>query len=80
MAKKSRSRKRTKTPRLSAAQLVQPGEEERPKTLRALKQPRGKPLTELGEEYRYVVNDLKRIAIIAIAMMAVMIVLAVLLV
>ncbi|HIE39073.1 MAG TPA: hypothetical protein EYH30_02265 [Anaerolineales bacterium] len=81
MAKKARKkRKRSKAPRLSAAQLVQPSEEvtlSRP-TSTARTAP-AQP-SDLREEYHYVMADLKRIAAIAAAMLMVMIALALLLV
>jgi len=80
MSKKSRqTRRRSPTPRLSPAQLVQPHEEARPLPVR--EQPTAKKaLSDLRQEYRYVVADLKRIAIIAGVMMAVMIGLALVLI
>lgn len=81
MAKKSRRvRKQGQAVRLSAAQMVQPGMDEviemssvavsaRPAT----------QASDLREEYRYVIADLKRIGAIALAMLAVLIVLAFLL-
>jgi hypothetical protein len=79
MARKSRrSRKRSQAPRLSPAQLAQPSEKlegplPAPARMTAAKAP-----PDLRDEYRYVVTDLKRIAIIAAVMMAVMIALALL--
>jgi len=75
MAKKSR-RSREK-PQLSPAQLVRPRKEAGALTPPAKS---NRQLTELEREYRYVLTDLKRIALIAAAMMAVMVVLALLLV
>jgi hypothetical protein len=81
MAKKSRRvRSRGQGPRLSAAQLVQPGTgeavaeadttEERVPSARAV---------DLRSEYHYVVSDLRRIGLIAAGMVCVLIVLAVVL-
>lgn len=83
MGKKSHRRRRTSRPRLSAAQMVQPGEQpvaSAPAV--ALHAPKASPRVsrDLREEYPYVVADLKRIAVIAAVMLAVMIGLAFLLV
>jgi len=81
MAKKSRRvRKQDKQVRLSAAQMVQPTVAEMGNSARAAiqAQPASKE-ADLGEEYRYVIADLKRIGIIAAGMLAVLIVLAYLL-
>ena len=85
MARKKRKKsKRARTPRLSAAQLVQPGQAEAPvevRKKRTVPTPSSgsadKTLPDLREEYHYVVADLKRIGIIAAAMLVVMILLAV---
>jgi hypothetical protein len=75
MAKKSR-RKRV---RLSPAQMVQPGIDEvtdaSPATASA--RPASK-VSDLGEEYHYVIADLKRIGVIAAVMLVVLTGLAVL--
>ncbi|HEY74659.1 MAG TPA: hypothetical protein G4O00_00570 [Thermoflexia bacterium] len=73
--KRKKSRKRTRGPRLSEAQLVQPT----PRVTIAPDQQAsdGAP-SDLRDEYRYVIADLRRIAIIAAAMMVVMIGLALL--
>ena len=81
MAKKSRRvRKQDKQVRLSATQMVQPTVAEMGNSARAAiqAQPASKE-ADLGEEYRYVIADLKRIGIIAVGMLAVLIVLAYLL-
>jgi hypothetical protein len=81
MAKKARKkRKRSKTPRLSAAQLVQPGEEVTPSRPTPTARTTPAQPSDLREEYHYVMADLKRIAIIAAVMLVVMIGLALLLV
>ncbi len=83
MGKKSRRRRGTSGPRLSAAQLVQPGEQAAaPAPAVAPQAPKApaRVARDLREEYPYVVADLKRIAIIAAIMLAVMIGLAFLLV
>jgi len=86
MGKKSRRRRGTARPRLSAAQLVQPGEQAVPAVTPAVVQTPQAPKTsaralrDLREEYPYVVADLKRIAIIAVVMLALMVGLALLLV
>lgn len=68
MAKKSN---KGRTPRLSPAQMVRPARE------RGRSQEGGDSrLPELQEEYRYVVRDLRRIAVIAAVMLVVMIALA----
>ncbi len=87
MSKKSkRRRKRRRTPRLSPAQLVQPGVAAPMQPVQTAERPvvapaaTPEPAGDLREEYRYVVADLRRIAIIAAAMMVLMIVLALLIV
>ncbi|MDY6877525.1 MAG: hypothetical protein SWK90_15180 [Chloroflexota bacterium] len=81
MAKKSRRvRKKGRRVRLSPAQMIQPeiGEEVAASLIAA--QARSVPeVSDLREEYRYVVADLKRIGIIAVAMLAILIALALLL-
>ncbi|RME36153.1 MAG: hypothetical protein D6793_06255 [Thermoflexia bacterium] len=85
MSKKARRRKSTR-PRLSAAQLVRPEEGGKTPVVVAVpvseRRDTGpqKSLRELKEEYPYVVADLKRIGLIALAMLALLIGLAVLLV
>ena len=81
MAKKSRRvRKQGRPARLSAAQMVQPGVGTAADVpvVAAPVQPVPKG-SDLGEEYHYVIADLKRIGIIAAAMLAVLVVLALLL-
>jgi hypothetical protein len=81
MAKKTRRVKKKNQPvRLSAAQLVQPGigEVTQPSSAPASAQP-VQQVTDLQEEYRYVITDLKRIGIIAVAMLAALVVVALLL-
>jgi hypothetical protein len=71
MAKKSRRRK----PRLSPAQLVQPDLEVSEDVAElAVASESGE--MSLQDEYRYVLSDLKRIAILAVVMLSVLIVLA----
>ncbi|HHS98265.1 MAG TPA: hypothetical protein ENK08_10310 [Chloroflexi bacterium] len=77
MARKKKSRKKSRRPRLSQAQLVQPTPVAQTATV-TNQQAAGDTLPDLRDEYRYVVADLRRIAIIAAAMMVVMIVLALL--
>lgn len=80
MSKKPR-RRHPQKPRLSPSQLVRPDDQARPAPIATpTPQVRVKTLTDLQEEYRYVVTDLKRIAIIAVVMLVVMIVLAFLLI
>jgi hypothetical protein len=80
MAKKSRRGKRRGQPvRLSQAQMVQPGTGEVAQAASAASTKPGPQMTDLRDEYRYVIADLKRIAIIALAMLVVLIVLAFLL-
>jgi hypothetical protein len=81
MAKKTRRVKRKNQPvRLSAAQMVQPGvgEVTQSSPVTGPTQP-VRQATNLQEEYRYVIADLKRIGIIAVAMLAALIVVAMLL-
>ena len=87
MSKKSkRRRRRRRTPRLSPAQLVQPGVTAPTQPVETAERPvvapaaTSEPTGDLREEYRYVVADLRQIAIIAAAMMVLMIVLALLIV
>ena len=77
MAKKSnRAGRKNRRTRLSAAQLVQPGEGALPVARELRKIDKAKAM-DLKQEYRYVVADLKRIAILAAAMLVVLIVLAI---
>jgi len=83
MAKKSRRvRRRQQQARLSQAQMVQPGMSDTvgspPAVTSILARP-ASATTDLREEYRYVIADLKRIGILAVAMLAVLVVLALLL-
>jgi hypothetical protein len=82
MAKKSRRVKKERQPtRLSPAQMVQPGAGQTanaPSPASAPTRPATKAV-DLREEYRYVIADLKRIGIIALAMLAVLVGLALLL-
>lgn len=83
MGKKSRRRRRAPGPRLSAAQLVQPGEQAAapvPAAVHQAPKTSVRALRDLREEYPHVVADLKRIAIIAAIMLALLIGLAFLLV
>jgi hypothetical protein len=78
MAKKSRRVKaRKRSVRLSPAQMVQPGTTEVMETSAAAApvQP-ASHVADLQDEYRYVIADLKRIGIIAVAMLVVLVVLA----
>jgi len=81
-----KSRRRRSTPRLSAAQLVRPEEQAipaaSPVAVQTPQAPRAsaRALRDLREEYPYVAADLKRIAIIAVVMLALMVGLALLLV
>jgi hypothetical protein len=81
MAKKTRRAKGKKPPvRLSPAQMVLPEVEEAAREVPvAVKKQAAQPAADLGEEYRYVVADLKRIGIIAAAMLAALVILALLL-
>ena len=81
MAKKSRRvRKQGRQVRLSPTQMVQPaiGEAVDAPRVGAPARPVSK-VSDLREEYRYVVADLRRIGIIAVAMLTLLIVLALLL-
>ena len=81
MAKKSRRvRKKGRQVRLSPTQMVQPGVGEMADAPLVAAPARPAPkASDLQEEYRYVITDLKRIGVIAMAMLAVLIVLALLL-
>jgi hypothetical protein len=80
MAKKSRRVKQEGRATLSPAQMVQPRVDETGDAVvvKASVAPVAQA-TNLQEEYRYVITDLKRIGVIALAMLAVLIVLALLL-
>ena len=80
MAKKSRrAKKKGRQVRLSPAQMIRPeAGEVADVSVVAPVRPTSK-VSDLREEYRYVIADLKRIGIIAVAMLAVLIVLALLL-
>lgn len=85
MSKKSHRRHRkTAYPRLSPAQMIQPGEQTAPTKPVAVSptvsRAPARVLRDLREEYPYVAADLKRIAIIAAVMLVVLIGLALLLV
>ncbi len=83
MAKKSRRVKnKGQQIRLSPAQMVQPGMRESKiadTPIISAQGPSAPQASDLREEYRYVIADLKRIGIIAIAMLAVLVALALLL-
>jgi len=81
MAKKSRRvRKKGRQVRLSQAQMVQPEVGEGVVASLVAAPARPVPdVSDLREEYHYVVADLKRIGIIAVAMLAILIALALLL-
>ena len=79
MTKKSRKKKGQQV-RFSPAQMVQPGVDERIAVPLAAAPARPAPeTTGLCEEYRYVTADLKRIGLIAVAMVAALVALALLL-
>ncbi len=80
MAKKSRRVKEGRKAALSAAQMVQPRVDETGDAVvvRALAATVPQA-TNLQDEYRYVIADLKRIGVIAVAMLAVLVILALLL-
>lgn len=86
MAKKSRKKRAAK---LSRAQRYHPGAEgvpapvQKTKAAKVRRAARGGHIptdAELTEEYRYVLTDLKRIGLLALAMLALLIVLAIILV
>jgi len=81
MTKKSRRvGKKGRQVRLSPAQMVQPGLDEIANaSLEAALVQSVPQTTNLEEEYRYVIADLKRIGIIAVGMLVVLIALAFLL-
>jgi hypothetical protein len=71
MAKKSRRvKKKGRQVRLSPTQMVRPGAAEMPDVSAAAPTPLP---SDLREEYRYVIADLKRIGIIAATMLVVLI-------
>jgi len=77
MTKKSRrARKRSRQPRLTPSQMVRPDQGERLEVRSASPTAGRRGLPDLRDEYRYVLADLKRIAVIAAVMLVVMIVLA----
>ena len=78
MAKKSRRvNKKSRPVRLSPAQMVQPGRAESPSVSSVTTRARSATKApDLQEEYRYVITDLKRIGIIAAAMLVVLVALA----
>ena len=81
MAKKPRrAKKQGRQIRLSASQMVQPGIGEGAGAPRVTTsaQPTSK-VADLGDEYHYVIADLRRIGIIAVVMLAVLVGLALLL-
>jgi hypothetical protein len=76
---KSSSSKGEREIRLSETQMRQPGMEEAKRVRQEFVVPASSETTELADEYGYVIADLQRIAAIALAMLAVLIVLAVVL-
>jgi len=78
VAKKSRRvKKKGRRVRLSPAQMVQPGVGEVADAPLVATPARPAPkVSDLREEYRYVIADLKRIGVIAVVMLAVLIILA----
>ena len=81
MAKKSRRvRKKGRQTRLSPAQMAQPATSADAGTRMAAVRVKPSPeASDLREEYRYVIADLKRIGVIAGVMLAVLVALALLL-
>jgi hypothetical protein len=81
MAKKTRRGRGKKQPmRLSPAQMVLPEVEDAAAEVPVVaKRQATQPTTDLGDEYRYVIADLRRIGVIAVAMLAVLVILAFLL-
>lgn len=75
MGKRSR-RSDEREIRLSATQMRQPGMEDLAEVREKVAVPEPAEGSQLEEQYRYVTADLKRIAIIAVVMLAVLIVLA----
>ncbi|MBN1955082.1 MAG: hypothetical protein JW900_08540 [Anaerolineae bacterium] len=73
MAKKSRKSRSQQLPRLSPSQLVQPAAGKVAPVVPTVDD----SVPDLEHEYRYVINDLKYIAIIAAVMLALMIIAAV---
>ncbi|RLC91415.1 MAG: hypothetical protein DRI77_13835 [Chloroflexi bacterium] len=79
MTKKSR-KKKGRPVRFSPTQMVQPGGNKGIVAPRAATQVQAAPkATDLSEEYHYVIADLKRIGIIAVAMLTLLVALALLL-
>lgn len=68
--------KKTRRPYLSPSQMVLPGAKETPKAAPVQPVP---DMSDLEEEYRYVIADLKRIGITAIFMLIFLVVMALLL-
>jgi hypothetical protein len=81
MSKKSRrARGSGRQPRLTAAQMVQPATAETPdKATRPGSKPELGDGQDLRAEYQYVLSDLRRIGVIAVAMLAILVVLAIVL-
>lgn len=81
MAKKSRrSKQKGQSKRLSPAQMVRPRATETSTVAKAqAASSTAASASDLKEEYRYVVSDLKRIAVLAAIMLVVLIALALLL-
>ena len=75
MAKRG-SRRTERGIRLSEAQLRQPGTERTARVEKEAADLTAAPVSDLTEDYRYVTADLRRIAIIAAVMLAVLVVLA----
>lgn len=75
MAKKSRRVKRRGQVRLSAAQMVLPGGIDAADSPESVSHP-ALEVPDLGEEYRHVTMDLKRVGILAAATLATLIILA----
>ena len=81
MAKRSRrSRQKDRAPRLPSAQMVRPNAAEsvHATTPQAVASS-AEPAPSLADEYRYVISDLKRIAVLAAIMLSALIALAFLL-
>jgi hypothetical protein len=77
MAKKTRRAKGKKQPvRLSPAQMVLPEAGEAAGEAPVAVARQAAPAADLSEEYRYVIADLKRIGIIAVAMLVALVILA----
>ncbi len=79
MAKKSsKKRRRSQAPAQQRAKQAPAATEQRPAARVATEQPVASRATNLADEYHYVTSDLKRIGILAVAMLGLLVILALL--